>query len=205
MASGMQTIANDGVHHAPYFVEYIDDADGNRLYTHRSDGRRILDTDASLETVDVLEDVIEYGTGRRAALDGARPAVGVTGTLPDSTNAWFVGATPQLSTAVWVGDPNADTPMRAIREFVDAGLGNSVQGGHFPALIWKALTDTALAGTSPTDWEDPGVPARPAARLVLPGVDCLLGDPTGAGPPQPIDPQLPVTTVDPSTDIVPCP
>lgn len=203
MASGMQTIANEGVHHAAYFVEYIDDADGNRLYTHRPDGRRVLDTDASLETIDALKDVIENGTGRDAALDNDRPAIGVTGTAMDSTNAWFVGATPQLATAVWVGDPAGYTPMSNIPEFVAAGYGVNVQGGDFPAVIWRAFTDTALAGTPPTDWATPPTPTRPAARLVLPGVDCL-GDPANTNPPQPIDPQQPVTTVDLSIEIVAC-
>ena len=58
MASGMQTIADEGEHHAPYFVEYIDDADGNRLYTHRLDDERVLSADTSLETIDILKDVI---------------------------------------------------------------------------------------------------------------------------------------------------
>ena len=202
MASGMQTIANEGVHHAPYFIEYIDDADGNRLYTHRPDDERVLSTDTSLETIDILKDVIVVGTGRRAALDGGRPAIGVTGTEPDNANAWFVGATPQLTTAVWVGDPAANTPMAAIPEFADAGV-NRVQGGDFPADIWKTFTDTALAGTSPTDWASPPEPTRPPARLVVPSVECRAGDATDATP-KPIEPQQPVTSVDVDTTIVPC-
>ena len=204
MASGMQTIANEGVHHAPHFVTHIDDADGNRVYTHRSVGNRTLDATRSLETIDILEAAIgENSTGRRAALDGGRPAFGVTGTEMDHANAWFIGATPQLATAVWVGDPAANTPMRAIREFVEAGYGRDVQGGHFPALIWKAFNDIALAGTPPIDWAAPPMPTRPPARLVFPGAECL-GDPTSINPPQPIAPQQPVTTVDPATDIAPC-
>jgi penicillin-binding protein 1A len=201
MASGMQTIANEGVHHAPHFVEYIDDADGNRLYTHRDDGERVLSADAALETVDILKDVIYSGAvGRRAALDQDRPAIGVTGTDPDNINAWFVGATPQLTTAVWVGDPAAYTPMQGIPELEAAGYGRNVQGGHFPAVIWKTFTDTALAGTPPTDWARPPEPARSPVRLVVPGVECRATD---VGP-QPIEPQQPVTSVDLETTIVPC-
>jgi penicillin-binding protein 1A len=200
MASGMQTIANEGVHQVPYFVEYIDDADGNRLYTHRLGDERVLSADTSFETIDILKDVIVYGTGRRAALDGDRPSVGVTGTESDSANAWFVGATPQLTTAVWVGDPAAYTPMRNIPEFVAAGYPLAVQGGHFPAVIWKTFTDTALAETPPTDWTSPPEPTRPPARLVVPGIECRAGDTS----PQPIEPQQPVTSVDLETIIVPC-
>lgn len=203
MASGMQTIANEGVHHAPYFVEYIDDAEGHRLYTHRLDDERVLSADASLETIDILKDVIVSGTGRRAALDEDRPAIGVTGTEFDNANAWFVGATPQLTTAVWVGDPAAYTPMQNIPEFVAEGYGRSVQGGTFPAVIWKAFTDTALAGTPAADWASPPEPTRPAARLIVPSVECRAGDATETGP-QPIEPQQPVTSVDLGTAIVPC-
>ena len=134
---------------------------------------------------------------------GGRPAIGVTGTEPYNTNAWFVGATPQLTTAVWVGDPAANTPMQNIPEFVAEEYGRSVQGGHFPAVIWKTLTDTALARTPPTDWASPPEPTRPPARVVLPGVECRAGDSTGPNP-QPIEPQQPVTSVDLETEIVPC-
>ena len=61
------------------------------------------------------------GTGRRAAFDDRRPAFGKTGTQQDNTNAWFVGATRQLSTAVWVCDPDAYTPMQGISELSAVG------------------------------------------------------------------------------------
>lgn len=202
MASGMQTIANEGVHHAPYVVEYIDDANGTRRYTHRPDPNRALELTASLATIDILKSVIDHGTGRRAALDDNRPAIGVTGTTVDSTNAWFIGATPQLATAVWVGDPAAYTPMSNIPEFEAAGFPN-VQGGNFPATIWKTFTDTTHAGTPATDWSPPPEPTRPPARLVVPGVDCLR-DPTSTNQRRPIDTQQPLTTVHPAADVVPC-
>lgn len=207
MASGMQTVANEGVHHAPYFVEYIDDLDGNRLYTHRMHGTRQLEREASLATIDILKGVIEFGTGRRHPLADDRTAFGVTGTQENNTNAWFVGATPELTTSVWVGDPSAYTPMIAIAEFQDDDIVR-VQGGTYPAEIWKAFTDAALDGTPPTDWAAPPSPTRPAARLVLPGVECTTGEPTDdpatTNTPQQIEPGTPITTVDISTDVVPC-
>jgi len=207
MASGMQTLANEGVHHDPYFVEYIDDADGNRLYTHRADGTRELERGTSLETIDVLEGVLTYGTGRRHALGDERPAFGITGTQSDNTNAWFVGATTELTTAVWVGDPDAYTPMVAIPEFQADGI-PKVQGGTYPAQIWKTFTDTALTGTPTGDWPDPPPPERASARLVLPGVECLLTDPTATpsptNTPQEIAPAEPITTVDGASVVVPC-
>ena len=202
MASGMQTIANEGLHRDPYFVEYIDDADGNRLYTHPLEDERVLSASTSLETIDILKDVIVSGTGRGAALDGDRPAIGVTGTENDNANAWFVGATPQLTTAVWVGDPAANTPMVQIPEFVDVDV-HQVQGGTFPAEIWKTFTDTALAGTTPSDWVTPSEPTRAPVRLVVPTVECRAGDASDATP-QSIPPQQPLTSVDLETTLVPC-
>ncbi len=207
MASGIQTVANEGIHHAPYFVEYIDDADGNRVYTHRSGGTRELVRDASLETIDVFEGVLTDGTARRHPLRDGRAAFGITGTQPDMTNAWFVGATTELATAVWVGDPEAYTPMVAIPEF-EADGHPKVQGGTYPAQIWKAFTDAALAQTPVGDWPDPPAPERADARLVLPGVECLLPDPAAApsptNAPQQIPSMQPLTTVDIASAVVAC-
>lgn len=174
MAAGVQTLANEGVHHDPYYVDYIDDADGERLYTHVDPGAQVLDRNAALATVDILKGPIYGGgTGRRAAFDDRRPAFGKTGTQVDNTNAWFVGGTKQLATAVWVGDPNGYTPMRGIPEFRADGFPN-VQGGHYPALIWNAFMEPANAWLPVEDWERPAAPSRPNMRLYLPGDECVL-------------------------------
>jgi membrane peptidoglycan carboxypeptidase len=186
MASGVQALANEGVHHDPYFVEFVDNAAGERIYTHLDPGEQVLDRDAALETVEILKGPIYGGgTGRRAAFDDRRPAFGKTGTQQDNTNAWFVGGTRQLSTAVWVGDPNAYTPMQGIPAFVAAGYGRNVQGGHFPAVIWKAFMEPAHIFSPPLDWENPP-PERPNARLYLPGNECVVR--TVVVPPAPLDP-----------------
>ncbi len=64
MAAGMQTIANLGVHQTPYYVDYIDDAAGNRIYTHTSKGERVLDTRVALTEISILKDVLTLGTAR---------------------------------------------------------------------------------------------------------------------------------------------
>ena len=114
----------------------------------------------------------DLGTGRRYPLDGGRPAAGKTGTQADNTNAWFVGFTPQLTTAVWVGDPNGYTPMVGVPEFGGANA-SRVQGGLYPTQIWKTYMDQALAGQPFEDWAPPPPDARPPARLYLPGNECL--------------------------------
>ncbi len=175
MASGMQTIANVGVHEEPYFVEFVDDPDGVRRYTHQSAATRLLEADVALDAVDVLRGPIARGTARRHPLADDRPAIGKTGTNQGNTDAWFVGATPQLTTAVWVGDPTASIPMVNITEFRELGV-SGVQGGMFPAQIWKAFTDAALAGEPIQDWEAPPARERSYARLVLPGFECVFLD-----------------------------
>ena len=197
MASGVQALANEGLHHDPYYVDFIDGPDGERLYTHLDPGTQVLERDAALATVDILKGPIYGGgTGRRAAFDDRRPAFGKTGTQENNTNAWFVGGTKQLSTAVWVGNPDAYTPMRGIPEFVAAGYGRNVQGGHFPAVIWKAFMEPAHAFLPAIDWERPAPPSRPNARLYLPGNECVL-QVVGSAP-APVDPNAPTTTVPPT-------
>jgi penicillin-binding protein 1A len=177
MASGAQTIANNGLHHEPYYVDYIDTADGRRIYTHADAGTQVVDPNVALTAVDTLKGVLKVGTARRYPLDGGRPAAGKTGTQADNTNAWFVGFTPQLTTAVWVGDPNGYTKMIGVPEFNQA----RVQGGLYPAQIWKTYMDQALAGQPLADWSPPPPDVRPPARLYLPGNECLARSVTTGG------------------------
>ena len=169
MAAGIQTLANEGVHQEPYYVEYIDDADANRIYTHFDPGTQVLDRDAALETVDIMKGTLTYGTARgEGPLENDRPAFGKTGTQENNTNAWFVGGTKQLSTAVWVGDPDAYTPMVGI----DGFEWSRVQGGRYPARIWNRFMEPAHAFLPVEDWDAPAAPERANARLVLPGNEC---------------------------------
>jgi penicillin-binding protein 1A len=85
----------------------------------------------------LLQGVVQYGTGRAAALPG-RQVAGKTGTTENFGDAWFVGYTPQLVAAVWVGYPDRLIPM--LTEF----HGHPVAGGTYPALIWKAFMEKAL-------------------------------------------------------------
>ncbi len=97
----------------------------------------VEENDAAMVT-SILQRVVSEGTGRRAALDD-RPVAGKTGTTENYGDAWFVGYTPQLAVAVWVGYPNRLVPMET--EFD----GDPVAGGTFPALIWRTFAKRALA------------------------------------------------------------
>jgi membrane peptidoglycan carboxypeptidase len=101
----------------------------------------------------ILQKVVTSGTGRKAALSD-RPAAGKTGTTENYGDAWFVGYTPQLAVAVWVGYANELIPMLTEYE------GEPVAGGTFPALIWKSFMEEALdyLKAEPAYFDSPTLP-----------------------------------------------
>jgi penicillin-binding protein 1A len=99
----------------------------------------------------LLENVVTYGTGHRAALSD-RVAAGKTGTTENYGDAWFLGYTPQLVTAVWVGYPNKLVSMQ--NQFD----GEPVMGGTYPALIWKTFMESAFPYLEKTDPADDWTP-----------------------------------------------
>jgi membrane peptidoglycan carboxypeptidase len=111
--------------------------DGKRVDHNNPVERPVFDPNDDAILTSMLEDVVENGTGKRAAL-GDRPGAGKTGTTENYGDAWFVGYTPQLAVAVWVGYPNKLRPM--LTEFEGA----QVAGGTFPAVIWKTFMTKAL-------------------------------------------------------------
>src|ERR1041385_5261256 len=105
MAAAYASFADDGVYHEPYFVETVRDREGKVLYQHESKGRRAVSPEVARQVTDVMKGVITGGTGTAARFPDNRPAAGKTGTTSDYGDAWFVGYTTHLSTAVWMGSP----------------------------------------------------------------------------------------------------
>jgi penicillin-binding protein 1A len=116
----------------------------------------------------ILQKAVRLGTGKRAALVD-RPVAGKTGTTENYGDAWFVGYTPQLVVAVWVGYPTTLKPM--LTEF----NGKAVTGGSFPALIWKTFVEKALKGVPPEGFPYPTTPYV-APKLVVRRGDRLMLD-----------------------------
>jgi penicillin-binding protein 1A len=114
-------------------------------------GRHVLTANTAALVTSLLQGVVRSGTGKRAQLSDGRPVAGKTGTTENYGDAWFVGYTPQLVAAVWVGYPTKLTPM--LTEY----NGDAVAGGTFPALIWKSFMEKAMAylHDPPTDF--PGI------------------------------------------------
>lgn len=125
MAVAYSAIANGGYATWPYAIKEIYSRDGYQLYMRESDGEnQILDGKAVENMADMLEDVIKFGTGRRAKLPFF--AAGKTGTSQDYRDAWFVGFTDKYIAAVWVGNDD-NSPMK--------GVG----GSSVPTEIWRKV------------------------------------------------------------------
>ena len=140
MASAYGTLATLGVRAEPIAVRKVTDREGRVLEENLPRRELVLSADVSYVMTDLLKGVIERGTGRAAAI--GRPSAGKTGTTDDYRNAWFIGFTPHLSTAVWVGNDD-NTPMR------------KVVGGMVPARIWGAFMKAATQAMPPDDWARP--------------------------------------------------
>ncbi len=165
MARAFSTFADDGARvdgsafgNRPRAVARIHSPRGALIEDNRPIRRRVLTHDQTALLTSILEGVVQSGTGKRAALSG-RPAAGKTGTTENFGDAWFVGYTPQLATAVWVGYPNKLVPM------LTQYHGEAVAGGTFPALIWHAFMQSALVGTPPETFPSYSVPYAVARRV----------------------------------------
>lgn len=140
MASAFATLAAGGVYAEPVAITRVLDSRGRVLEEVQPHRRMALRPDVAYLMTDLLRGVILRGTGRAA--DVGRPAAGKTGTTDDYRNAWFVGYTPELAVAVWVGnDDNSPT--------------HRVVGGSVPARLWARFVKRALAGRPPADFPMP--------------------------------------------------
>jgi penicillin-binding protein 1A len=132
MASAYGTFANGGRHARTTLIERVVDRDGRELFVHRPEAKPAVDPGVNEPLAGMLRDVVAKGTGTRARLEGHAP-LGKTGTTQDSADAWFVGAVPSLSAAVWIGHPDARVAMPGST------------GGEVAAPIWREFAAAALA------------------------------------------------------------
>ena len=138
-AAGYATLANQGIHIPPSPIRLVRDSIGtpvlDNTYPQQTE---VISAGVAYVMTSMLESVINEGTGYPNAQIG-RPAAGKTGTTSDFRDAWFVGYTPDLVAAVWIGNDN-NSPM------------SESYGGNVPARIWARFMKKALAHTKPHDF-----------------------------------------------------
>lgn len=141
-ASGYSTLANQGLHVDPTPFRLVKDSLGSTVLDNRfAQANDVVSAGTAYIMTSMLEDVIAHGTGYPNAVIG-RPAAGKTGTTSSFRDAWFVGFTPDLVAAVWLGNDDY-TPM--VESY----------GGNIPARIWARFMKAALAGVPPHDFTYP--------------------------------------------------
>jgi penicillin-binding protein 1A len=139
MDAAYAAFAAGGVYHAPLLITRVTDASGRSLPLPVTPTTKVVLTPAQDSVLTyILEQVVLRGTGTAAGNVGSQVA-GKTGTTDNSANAWFIGYTPNLTTAVWMGYPNGFRPMVDFRGFT------SVQGGTVPARLWHDYMVSALS------------------------------------------------------------
>jgi penicillin-binding protein 1A len=130
MAGGYATFASNGWYSDTTVIVRVTDSSGNVLLDNTPKPRLVLDPWATASLTSVLQGVINGGTGSAAQI--GRPAAGKTGTTSSERDVWFVGYTPQLAAAVWIGNDN------------NRPLGGGATGGGFAAPIWRNFMLKAL-------------------------------------------------------------
>jgi penicillin-binding protein 1A len=190
MASAYSTLAADGVHHTPSFVEKVTDSSNNVDFQGTDKGERVVSAQNARVVTQALQGVVQRGTGTAAALSD-RPVAGKTGTTDNFANAWFVGYTPQLVTAVWMGSPAGLVPM------TDVG-GTTVFGGTYPARIFHDFMSSTLSNQPVQDFTSPDPSQIGAGRFLIaqdsPG---SLTSPLPPPPPPGLPPGLPPPALPP--------
>ncbi len=212
MASAYATLAASGVYHAPHFVQKVVNAEGQVLFdasTQDTSGEQRIDKAVADNVTAAMQPIAGWSNGHNLA--GGRPSAAKTGTVQlgdtdANRDAWMVGFTPSLSTAVWVGTTEGTKPLQN-------KWGSPVYGSGIPSDIWKSTMDGALQGSDNESFPKPtevggyaGVPAPPPpppapppppsetviqpSIEVAPGITIPLGPPTTvpAGPPLPGEP-----------------
>ena len=150
MANAYATIASGGWRNEPIAVRRVVFPDGKPEEARKPKRVKAFPDGVTYEATKILQQNTQSGTGTKAPYNGC-PVAGKTGTTDDFTDAWFIGFTPKLATAVWVGYPDSKVPMRGVH-------GIDVNGGSFPTEIWREYMRVA-AGSDCSSFRPPKQPA----------------------------------------------
>ncbi|ABO50174.1 penicillin-binding protein, 1A family [Desulforamulus reducens MI-1] len=154
MVGAYGAFANQGIYVKPHAIIRVERFDGSIVEEFKPERRQAMKATTAYLITDMLRSAVQSGTGSRANL-GARPVAGKTGTTDEGKDIWFVGYTPELVGAVWIGH---DLPTRMPQAY----------GGIYPAMIWREVMSKSLAD----------VPVRPFTKpsgIVYATVDSKSG------------------------------
>jgi penicillin-binding protein 1A len=152
MASAYATLAAGGVRAEPMAIRKVVLPNGKvdiGAGWGQPKRKRVFSDGVAYAVNEILRQNVLAGTGTGA--DPGFFAAGKTGTTDDHGDAWFAGITPNASTVVWVGYPNAQISMSSVH-------GITVAGGTFPATIWGLFMRAAFGGNPPGEWPAPSKP-----------------------------------------------
>lgn len=207
MAHVLATLSNYGVYHDAYFVQKVETAAGETLYEHDGgEGRRAVSEAVATQVLDAMAPIAGFSNGH--ALSG-RPSAAKTGTTQlgdtgQNKDAWMIGSTPQLATAVWAGTDDNQPLLNA--------WGGPMYGANLPADIWKSAMDGALVNDdveyfkSPETigWTQGKYPTGPAYQTGSttpqeePKEEPSSTAPTTSQAPEPVLPEIPIPGINPA-------
>ncbi|OEV10459.1 transglycosylase domain-containing protein, partial [Streptomyces nanshensis] len=153
MANAYGTFASSGMKSEPYSVTRVEE-NGEDLYNHQKQVKSAFEARVADNVTNVLETVVQDGTGTTARQLG-RPAAGKTGTTDDNKSAWFTGYTPQLSTSIGMWRVNDKAKTQRFQKMYGVGGQDSIHGASFPAEIWTKYMTGALQGSAAKPFPTP--------------------------------------------------
>ncbi|MFE9699380.1 transglycosylase domain-containing protein [Streptomyces sp. NPDC006270] len=155
MAGSYATFATSGQQNDTYSVTEVK-REGVTVFKHRKKPERAFSPIIADNVTGVLKNVVENGTGKPARLEG-REAAGKTGTTDGNRSAWFVGYTPQISTAISMFrlDDDETNEDREFLEMFGTGGEKKIHGASFPASIWHDYMVGAMKGKKAISFPEP--------------------------------------------------
>jgi penicillin-binding protein 1A len=172
MSNAFATIASGGVHHDPTAISRVEFPDGEVDEFDNSDGERVISDGVAYEVADIMKGTLQFGTAAGHGI--SCPSAGKTGTTEEQSDAWFVGFTPNISTAVWTGNPDARVPLPGYGADLSAPIWNDFMSvaatepcDDFPAPedapeLSPYYSDSATTGEGPENYSYDGGTATPA-------------------------------------------
>ena len=162
ITSAFTAFANNGLRAQPYFISRVEDYNGVILEEHQQDEvQEAISPEIAGKMLYLLQSVVEMGTAWRAR-ELNRPVGGKTGTTNDSTDSWFVGFTPRITTGVWAGYDEKKS------------LGEKVYGATLALPIWVTFMKKILEGMPLEDFEKSSESSEYLARQTRVGEEKQL-------------------------------